>query len=104
LERKPIWTGEVYGRFAAVFPIDPMPGGTGVEDRPRALDWLRRFQAATSVDDWEWTGTDHDQALATVEEAWSILTPRFASDAVKLADALLRGLAGSRFRPCAVSP
>jgi hypothetical protein len=98
----PIWTGEVYGRFAAVFPVDPMAGGTGVEDRPRALDWLRRFQAATSIDEREWTGTDHDQALATVEEAWSILRPRFASDAVKLADALLRGLAGSRFRPCAV--
>lgn len=98
----PMWTGEVDGRFTAVFQVDPMASGTGVENRALALDWLRRFQAVTSIDQREWTATDHDRALATVKEAWSILRPDSASAGVEIADAALRDMAGSHFRPCAV--
>jgi hypothetical protein len=97
-----IWSGRIQDRFAAVVPIDPMSASTGVEDRALALDWLRRFQSATSAEQREWAEGDSARELQVIEEAWSTLRPAAAPRALALATPLIDRLSGTRFRPCGV--
>jgi hypothetical protein len=100
LPLRPLRTGDVGGRYVAVFPIDPLASRTGAEDRGRALAWLRAFQSATAAADA--TGIDRERELAVIEEAWSILRPERTGPVLRWASAEIERLADLSFRPCGV--
>jgi len=102
LPRAPLWTGTLRGRFAAVLPIDPAARGTGVEDRGRALQWLRRFQEHTAEPAIAWGGEHYAREQRVVEEAWAALRPRSLSTARAIAAGLLGRLKGTSLRQCAI--
>jgi Phosphotransferase enzyme family len=99
----PLWIGAVGAEELVVEPVDPLAVATGEEDGGAALEWLARFQAATSEEDAAW-GSDAELSEMTeaVAFAWGEARPDRRADAVAAFERLAADLRGTPVPTCPV--
>jgi hypothetical protein len=98
----PLFAGRVAAEFMLVEPVDPLGTATGGTTRERALEWLRRFQAASCSREQAWESEDERAALAVVKETWRLAAPGTEDAVVSRVRALMGPLRGARLPRCAV--
>lgn len=85
------WSGPDY---LVVQAVDPLAAYTGRAPRAVALDWLRRFQAATAEREEPWERRDDVAELAALEFGWRTARPESAQPVAERVQALLAELRG----------
>lgn len=99
LPARPLWSGELDGRFVTVEPVDDLGGQLDPPPRELALEWLRRFHAATALPPQPWDAEEDDRAAEVVALAWHV---GGLGNPAPVLRALRRALEIWRSRPMAV--
>jgi hypothetical protein len=99
----PVFAGTVAGEYVVAQPVDPLAAATGATGGSGlALDWLRAFQAGTSLGRAPWSAVDSEAELAAVRDAWRRARPGVAVEVTARACGLLRRLEGLPVDRCAI--
>ena len=102
LPSPPLLTRELDGDFLVAEQFDPLAAATGSGTRDQALEWLRRFQAASSSDERPWTVDDEREALDAVLGAWRLAGTGTEDQVAARVRELMAPLRGSAVPRCPV--
>jgi len=100
----PLFAGMSDDEYLVVEAYEPLGECLSVRSptiRLRAFRWLREFQSSTTHDRTPWLESDTDRAIATVLDAWSLLSPSTAAAMTQATREAFGGLHGTPIPRCA---
>jgi hypothetical protein len=98
----PLFAGDADGEFLLAEAYDPLGPETGRGSRAAALEWLRRFQQASSSRVESWNQENEEEAVLAAHDAWRLAGTGKEDVIAERVRALLVPMRGMTLPRCAV--